>query len=129
MLAVKLHQFHVGKVQAHNRVGRGYQNIGVRLIAVSNPSRIRMEPSLPYQPQMNYLHASEVPLGIRYLRAEYNAYSTTCSRSAADHSVEREWFSHMQGSWNWSRRFSSPKKILHRTLEEYSTLPPAFSMH
>lgn len=53
LLTVKLHQFHVGKnAGTQPGRGRGYQKLlwyGWSLkIAVSNPSRIRMEPSLPH---------------------------------------------------------------------------------
>ncbi len=65
-------------MQAHSRFGRGYQILWygrLRLLLV-----ILLESGWnhhsPHQPQM---HATEVPLGIRYLRAQYTPYTTTCS--------------------------------------------------
>ena len=66
------------KMQAHSRFGRGYQILWygrLRLLLV-----ILLESGWNHHsPHQSQMHATEVPLGIRYLRAQYTPYSTTCS--------------------------------------------------
>lgn len=110
-------------MQAHSRV-IGYIQVRSLKIAVSNTSRIRMEPSTSASDK---IFTSGVPLVIRYLRAQFNPYSPTCIQSAANRSVGMDWESQMQGSLDWSGRFSPKKDPSYRILREYSTLPPAVS--